>query len=158
LEKLFEILKVDLREIMPCSQMLNWEQIKEMHESGLVSFGAHTISHPILTRISLESAENEISHSKNEIEKILNYKIKYFSYPNGSKADYNELIIELVKKSGYDYAFTTGGSDVVSYGRYEIPRESFAKDPFFIFALRMSGVFILIAWLNNMRKKVRGTG
>ena len=42
-------------------QMLTWEQIKEMSDNG-ITFGAHSLNHPMLTRIPLEDARKEIAN------------------------------------------------------------------------------------------------
>lgn len=86
--------------------ILNWEQIGEM-DSNLVCFGSHTMSHPILTKISLEKVKKEIFGSKDEIEKKIGRKIKLFAYPNGDISDFNDKIIEILKEAGFDCAVTT---------------------------------------------------
>ncbi|MBC7329537.1 polysaccharide deacetylase family protein [bacterium] len=81
---------------------LQWEEIREMSDNG-IEFGAHTVSHPLLTRVSLDKAREEIELSKMEIEEKLGKEVKYFSYPYG---DYNEEIIEIVKVVGFHCALT----------------------------------------------------
>ena len=39
--------------------MLSWEEVKEMSVNG-ISFGSHTMSHPVLSRIDLSEANREI--------------------------------------------------------------------------------------------------
>lgn len=85
-------------------EALNWEEVKEMHESGLVTFGAHTHTHPILTNVSLKKAKEEIRKSKEKIESKLDIKVKHFAYPNG---DFNNKIVELVKNEGFKSAVTS---------------------------------------------------
>ena len=72
-------------------KILNWEQIQEMHESGLIDFQPHTVSHQELN-------EKEIIDSKKEIEEKLNKKCKFFSYPRGV---YNNEIIDILKNNGF---------------------------------------------------------
>jgi len=79
---------------------LSWEEIREMSENG-IDFGAHTVSHPRLTKIPLKKAREEIEESKREIEEKLGKQVKCFAYPYG---DYNEKIIELVKEAGFSCA------------------------------------------------------
>jgi len=64
-------------------KILNWDQIIEMHNSGLVDFEPHTVSHLKLHRLSLEEAKKEILNSKRTIEEKLNKKCKFFAYPYG---------------------------------------------------------------------------
>jgi len=86
--------------------ILNWEQIKDM-DGNLVCFGSHTMSHPILTKIPLEKARNEIFSSKEELEKKIGKKIKYFAYPNGDHSDFNDEIVKILKEADFACAVTT---------------------------------------------------
>jgi peptidoglycan/xylan/chitin deacetylase (PgdA/CDA1 family) len=106
IEKLINISKVEIPHDLGRDVILSWDEIKEMNEWG-IDFGAHTVSHPILTRISLEQAKFEISQSKKEIEKRLGRSVKTFAYPNGTHEDFNTKIIDLVKESGFTCAVTT---------------------------------------------------
>jgi len=85
--------------------MLSWDQVREMQMSG-IDFGGHTINHPILTRISLETAKAEIEGSKIHIEKETGQSVASFAYPNGMANDINPHIENLVKNAGYKTAFT----------------------------------------------------
>lgn len=88
------------------NQMLNWEQISEMATSG-ISIGSHTMTHPILSKVHPEEAKREIIASKEIIETRINQPVKLFAYPNGRLSDFNEGVIELLKKAGYQAAVTT---------------------------------------------------
>lgn len=83
--------------------ILNWPQIEEMHQSGLIDFQPHTVSHPKLAKISREIAVQEIVESKKLIEKRLNKQCRIFSYPYGN---YNQSIIEILKGNGFTAAVT----------------------------------------------------
>lgn len=85
---------------------LNWTQVKEMGEGG-VSFGAHSHSHPILSKLSLCEAEKEILHSKEMLEESLGQEVRHFAYPLGQPCTFNASIINLLKKHGFDLACST---------------------------------------------------
>jgi peptidoglycan/xylan/chitin deacetylase (PgdA/CDA1 family) len=82
------------------NNILSWDEIKEMSENG-VYFGAHTVNHPNLNRISALDAEWEISQSKIDVERKIKQKIYSFSYPNG---DYNKEHVSFVEKIGFSCA------------------------------------------------------
>lgn len=75
---------------------LNLEEIKIL--SQVATFGSHSCFHPILTSCDSEDLNNEIFSSKEMLEKITNKEFLHFCYPNG---DYNDYIINQVKKAGY---------------------------------------------------------
>ena len=55
---------------IPRLPLLTWSQVKEMHSYG-IRLGAHTMTHPDLTRVAVEQAEKEIVQSKVVIEERL---------------------------------------------------------------------------------------
>src|ERR1051325_1884192 len=85
--------------------MMNWDQVREMQQGG-IEFGAHTLHHPILTRISLEDVRAEVEGSKARIEKELGERVLSFAYPNGQVSDLSPSIEKIVADSGIRVAFT----------------------------------------------------
>jgi len=63
--------------------MLSWKEILDMREAG-IDFGAHTLTHPDLTRVDAERMEDEIVRSKAIIEERLEREVASFAYPFGS--------------------------------------------------------------------------
>jgi peptidoglycan/xylan/chitin deacetylase (PgdA/CDA1 family) len=86
--------------------MLNWREIQEMKRWG-IEFGAHTLTHPDLTRLSRDRMEKEICDSKKIIENILGTPISCFAYPYGR---YNESVLKLVQQH-----FTCASSDKLGF-------------------------------------------
>lgn len=86
--------------------MLTLDQIKEMSGNG-ISFGAHTVNHPILSRTSLEMAKREIRESKKTIEKKIGRPVTSFAYPFGKKAQYSSDLFPVLEKLGFTCAVTT---------------------------------------------------
>lgn len=85
---------------------LSWEEVREMHDSGLVSFGSHTAGHPLLTTVTEEQARQELRKSMDVLiaRKAVEARFVSFSYPNGS---YSERLSEVVRETGYHLAVTT---------------------------------------------------
>lgn len=65
--------------------------------------GAHSVSHPNLTKVSLAEAKREIEESKTYLEDLLGHSISMFCYPNGR---YNEEIKKMVKDARFIAART----------------------------------------------------
>lgn len=81
--------------------MLDWRQVREM-AGARISFGAHTLTHPILTNMPLEDAKKEILESKKTIEQEAGVKVRHFAYPNGRLKDFNEKLREYCKETGFE--------------------------------------------------------
>ncbi len=62
--------------------MLSWPEIREMQAAG-IEFGAHTLTHADLTRLSAPEIEAEMSGSKARIEAALGAPVASFAYPFG---------------------------------------------------------------------------
>jgi peptidoglycan/xylan/chitin deacetylase (PgdA/CDA1 family) len=100
-----ELLGVSIPEGFFKKLMMNWDQVREMQKGG-IEFGAHTMHHPILTRISLDEVRAEVEGSKFRIEKELGEQVLSFAYPNGQSSDLNDKIEKIVADSGIRVAFT----------------------------------------------------
>ena len=77
------------------SKLLSWREIKELSDHG-IEFGAHTRTHPDLTRIGAERVENEIIESKKVIEDSIGREARTFAYPFGK---FNPTIRRVVEKT-----------------------------------------------------------
>jgi peptidoglycan/xylan/chitin deacetylase (PgdA/CDA1 family) len=109
-------------------QPLEWNEIREMAESGLVSFGAHSHSHVILTRCTEQDAADELRTSRRIIEDRLGRRCDLFCYPNGRRGDFNSSTKRLVKESGYSCALTTVyGMNPARPDVYELKRYNLGK-------------------------------
>src|SRR4030042_75432 len=85
--------------------MLNWYEIQEMKQWG-IEFGAHTLTHPDLTRLSLERIKSEICDSKLIIEDALNTPVECFASPYSR---YDDRCLEIIRQH-----FTCACSDKLS--------------------------------------------
>ena len=64
--------------------LVNWAQLGEMADSGLVTVGSHTRRHTrLLQGISPETLQDEIVGSRTVIEDRLGRPVRLFCYPNG---------------------------------------------------------------------------
>jgi peptidoglycan/xylan/chitin deacetylase (PgdA/CDA1 family) len=118
-----------------------------------ISFGAHTVSHPTLSRLPLEAARKEILDSKRHIEKELGKEVTTFSYPNGEPGDFNGDIEEILKSNGFRCAVTYTPAAFVSPTPqlYRLPR--IGEPSFDKFELIMSGLYFdVVAKCSRLRR------
>jgi len=101
---------------------LSSDDIRYLGKHPLVEVGAHTCTHPFLTRIPLDEACSEIKRSKTRLEQILNQNVDFFAYPHG---DYSDEITSYVARH-FALAFTvnrgTNGPDSnpIKLNRYSL--------------------------------------
>ncbi len=84
---------------------MTWDDVRAMIAHG-VAMGAHTMSHPVLTRVSPTRARAEIAGSKACIEAETGQPVTAFAYPNGHPADFNAEIQTALAETGIEAAFT----------------------------------------------------
>jgi peptidoglycan/xylan/chitin deacetylase (PgdA/CDA1 family) len=108
----------------PENLMMREDDIKTLYDAGM-EIGGHTISHPILSKLSYQDAHKEIFGCKILLENVIQAPVRTFAYPNGKPvADYTEHTIEIVKKAGYQYAVSTVPETLTSSisDPYQLPR------------------------------------
>jgi peptidoglycan/xylan/chitin deacetylase (PgdA/CDA1 family) len=86
----------------PSVPYLTVEQIQEMKKAG-IDFGGHTHTHPLLTKISVDAASEEISRAKKLLEEWTGEKSTLFAYPNGL---YSRDHFRILDGLGYEAAFS----------------------------------------------------
>ncbi len=112
------------------SRLLSWNEIRELSQDG-IEFGAHTQTHPNLTKISEKQVYTEMSASKNIIEDKLGTEVMNFAYPYGK---YNYQIKNITGELFKSACSTNLGkvnqkSDLLSLKR--VDSYYFSNDKFF---------------------------
>ncbi len=106
---------------------LTWEEVHIMEKSGWVSFGAHTMHHPVLAYLT-DSAEvrYEISECRRVLQQQLGHPVRVFAYPFGLCEHIGENATRAVREAGYDwgvsamYGFNTRQTDPYLLRRIEV--------------------------------------
>lgn len=83
--------------------LMNETEIREWLAAGH-EIGAHTLTHPHLTRLTPQTAREEIFSSKKKLEDLFGIPIRHFCYPYGS---WKPWVRDLVQEAGYETAVTT---------------------------------------------------
>ena len=103
--------------------MMSESHVRALRSAGM-EIGAHSVTHPILTRVAAAQARREISESGQRLAEILREPIRLFAYPNGKPGeDYGPEHVRMARDAGYRAAVSTAwgvattGSDV-----YQLPR------------------------------------
>jgi peptidoglycan/xylan/chitin deacetylase (PgdA/CDA1 family) len=86
--------------------MMNWEQIREMQAAG-ISFGCHTMTHPVLSRLDPDAMRAEVVDSKRLIENRLDMHVSDFAFPFGKPRDCGTIGASTLQEFGLKTAMTT---------------------------------------------------
>jgi peptidoglycan/xylan/chitin deacetylase (PgdA/CDA1 family) len=86
---------------------LNWDQVREMKESGVWTFGSHTVSHNPLVKLDSFTSELEVTESFNRLlEEGVSPSRRYFAYPEGQIGDFSDFTRRILSKCHVDLAFS----------------------------------------------------
>lgn len=70
--------------------------------SSLVTLGAHTMTHPFLSRLPRETARAEIEKSRSLLSAMTGQDVRLMSFPYG---DYDQEVAAMCKTAGYDLVY-----------------------------------------------------
>ena len=147
--------EVDLPDAAPTAYApMTWDHVRTLERQGM-TFGPHSVSHPILSRTQPERAVAEITESWRRLQAETRNPIPVFCYPNGVYADFGDREIAIVRKLGLWGALSSEGgfADPVSFqqgsdGPFMIKRHPFPEDLSFL-AQYVSGI-------ERLKQSVRG--
>ena len=119
-------------------KMCTWDQLNEMKNSGLASFGSHTFDMHytddkaiFLKNNQVNDFKEDIIKSKKVIDENLNTNIETIAYPFGEP---NDEIANATEEAGFKYGFILAPDVIDSkkddnywINRYEIDQENFYK-------------------------------
>ena len=77
---------------------MSWNQVRGLIRHGF-EIGAHTKTHPILSRCSSEQIRDEVVGSKHKIEQELGRPCLHFASPNGQPDDWNDEVLSVIKQN-----------------------------------------------------------
>jgi len=133
--------------------LLGQHEIMEMHAAGF-EVGSHTITHPRLTVIDIETVRKEVEQSKKSLELFLNAPVQSFAYPFGLV---NDQVKELVRDSGYSFACAAySGPPIFTDDLFEIRRIKVSNTSARLFFwLQLQQIYIYYRWLRwSIRRRL----
>ena len=134
------------------SPMLSWAEIGEMYKSG-IHFGAHTLTHPDLTRLSVDRLVAEVSESKAIVESFLGGPVGCFAYPYGRHDRRTREIVEQYFTCACTdtLAMVTAKSDPYSLQRVD----AYYLRSDWLFNLVLTGIFPCYVKLRAIPRHIR---
>ena len=128
----------------------SWDEIRELRDAGW-EIGAHSCSHPLLTRLSDSALAYELAHSKAVCEQRLDAQCTALAYPYGNLDD---RVAAAAARAGYRAAGALPGeygtTDPLQWPRVGIysvddERRFRLKMSIAVSRLRASGLFSMLA-------------
>lgn len=135
---------------------LDWDDVRRLEASGLISFGVHTATHRILTELRDDELHRELAAPREKLAAELGHEPLSFCFPNGCPGDdFNRRHQEFLKGSGYHFAFTTEdrlfkweGGDPLGISRIAAGNDGTSEPD--LFRLRTSGAFHFLAGMGKI--------
>lgn len=126
-------LEVDVPAVPPSRfTPMSWCDVRACASRG-VTFGPHTVTHPILTQLPEAEAEWEVTESWQRLQAECSEAVPVFSYPNGL---FGQREVEIVSRVGLKAAVTTkpyyvsprAFREPLIDARFHVPRFNYPSD------------------------------
>jgi peptidoglycan/xylan/chitin deacetylase (PgdA/CDA1 family) len=89
------------------SMFLSWDELIELGRHPLITIGAHTRNHPVLSRLTAEGVWDELVSGKEILESRLGHSVDHLAYPFGGNPQVCRREFEAAREVGFRSAFTT---------------------------------------------------
>jgi glycosyltransferase involved in cell wall biosynthesis/peptidoglycan/xylan/chitin deacetylase (PgdA/CDA1 family) len=119
----------------PRCRTLSWPELRRLAAEG-VALGAHSRTHPLLSRVDEDRAAAEIHGSVEDLQRATGVRAAAFAFPGG---DAPRDVAPALREAGIRLAFTTappaGAPDPLRMGRINVARRTVLP----VFAARIAG-------------------
>ena len=85
---------------------MSWDAVRRCATMGM-TFGPHTVSHPILAALQPDQAETEVADCWARLQQETSATVPVFCYPNGAPAAQQRWHADLLRRQGLVAAVTT---------------------------------------------------
>lgn len=151
----YEALNIEFPATAPVGyEACSWGQLREMQSHG-IEIGGHTHTHPSLGQVSDEQLEIEVSHCMQLMTENLGINDRDFCFPNGQPNDFNEGVINVIRKNGFCSSVTAFYDSQAATKLYEMRRHT-ASEEWFQFYKSVNGVETLMAKLRGAHNRMEG--
>jgi len=149
-----------LRHNLPKVKPVNWQMLEEIVKSNLVSIGAHTHTHPVLTDVPEAQVREELATPLELFRNRLGVAVSHFAYP---KALWDQKVEPLVKEY---YSSAVICEETVArpdqFDPYRIPRIPIRRSDGWFFFLakirsRLEGEEAMYARLHQLSARWQAT-
>jgi peptidoglycan/xylan/chitin deacetylase (PgdA/CDA1 family) len=123
---------------------LNPEELRRLADDDLITIGAHTRSHPILSRLDANDLAEEIIGGKIDLERMIDREVFHFAYPNGRSKDIGREAVEMAARHYRSAVTTEEALNRPGTNKYLLPRIGVGRSLTLPeFKMRMAGIYHL---------------
>jgi len=101
------------------------DDLKDMSNNKMI-IGSHTVSHPVMSKISNYDQNIQITDSFNCLNKLGVMKTKSYCHPYGGFHSFNQDTLNILKKQNVEFAFNVESREIISddifSSKYFLPR------------------------------------
>jgi peptidoglycan/xylan/chitin deacetylase (PgdA/CDA1 family) len=91
-----------------CSNLcMDWRELATLADDPLVTIGAHTVNHPILSKVDDATVRAELDNSRAVIEAALGVRPQHLAYPVGDRSAAGPREFKIAAELGFKTAVTT---------------------------------------------------
>ncbi|HET7187286.1 MAG TPA: polysaccharide deacetylase family protein [Gemmatimonadaceae bacterium] len=112
---------------------MTWDELRAAERGGM-TFGPHTVTHPVLSRTPDGQSRHELTESWRRLREEAANPVPVFCYPNGRRSDFGDREIETMRELGFVGAVVgeTGYAERLDTGDgtdpYRVRRFAFTGD------------------------------
>lgn len=135
---------------------MSWDQLRRCEERGM-TFGPHTVTHPVLSRTSDAQSAWELEESWRRLSAEARNPAPVFCYPNGRPVDFSARETATLRRLGLQGAVTgvEGYADVRTFGT---STDSAFRVPRFSFAESLAHMIQYASGVEWVKQRIRGRG
>jgi peptidoglycan/xylan/chitin deacetylase (PgdA/CDA1 family) len=103
---------------------MTWGMVRELHAAGM-SIGGHTVTHPVLARLSPERQREELLACARRLSEEVGVAMRWFAYPVGTLDAFTPLTGQLLRECGVELAFSFYGGlarPAPRWDPFDVPR------------------------------------
>jgi peptidoglycan/xylan/chitin deacetylase (PgdA/CDA1 family) len=119
LAALYTAYDINLAEILD-RDALNESELRRLAAHPLVEIGAHTTTHPHLSRLTASAARRELKSNKDWLEGLLDRPVRHFAYPFGGPSSCGRREVALARELGFRSAVTTRIGNLFAAHRHHL--------------------------------------
>jgi peptidoglycan/xylan/chitin deacetylase (PgdA/CDA1 family) len=138
---------------LPGERIATGEELLQLAEAGF-EIGAHTVDHPHLTGLSYNAALDQLRHSRESLESLLDRPVRTMAYPFGA---FNEQTMRAAAEAGYEIACGCAGP--APWRALALPREPvFPGTTMLQLRVKIAGLFGPVHASRALRMRLRRRG